>query len=631
MYLQDSANDGLGEVVRKISNQSVESTGSDQTQQSQGSSVIINKKEAGKGKHEVRSQVINCIKTQNEGFNPNVLYNERKKQLLSRLNDECDDVGGSMNVRFRAADTGDNMSQPAMKTLYTSQQNMAKGRIELCGMDSDEEGDSEFEEGNDSDQSNIRIAPQEFIDDDFISSSYCDEDEFMLYSPPRSPPTEVDPKRLYGLFDFVGTDPQHCKLKRDEPVYLVNDEDSYWWLVKKLTKEERVSYERYRLQDNMNKITAQYDSDDEDGKIGFVPAECLETYGERLARLNCFKNEELERTNSMLATSKLDNSLSKKNSLKCGKMTKSVTFEGSLDDSDTESYNSIGRSLFENSNISILHSEINNFTLEEEMDEKTSEVLSDIYPSTVPLSINKNNKTTQNQMNELSSSQIGKESTTSKIQVLASENPESSILYSDSAFGKPVFSASFGETNVSIGSFSPDTPPLGHERASPKDAPMNENSVTFKRSDIMDRLNKVTSDIQEQLQIDDFESNSDLGSLLLGFEFSPNGSDYNVDDDDRIGKEIEQNSNLASQLSALESSQQIYSLAVEEDDESECKVDNSSSTPLTSTQSLNNIVNCKSSEKSGAQESVPVHEMFLPILGKLDQIANKLAELEELI
>ena len=31
------------------------------------------------------------------------------------------------------------------------------------------------------------------------------------------------------------------------------------------------------------------ESDEEDGKIGFVPAECLETHGERLARLNCFK------------------------------------------------------------------------------------------------------------------------------------------------------------------------------------------------------------------------------------------------------------------------------------------------------------------------------------------------------
>lgn len=58
-----------------------------------------------------------------------------------------------------------------------------------------------------------------------------------------------------------------------------------------MTKLERLK--RMRL--NGQEFQIDIESDEEDGKIGFVPAECLETHGERLARLNCFKNEELEK------------------------------------------------------------------------------------------------------------------------------------------------------------------------------------------------------------------------------------------------------------------------------------------------------------------------------------------------
>ena len=52
-----------------------------------------------------------------------------------------------------------------------------------------------------------------------------------------------------------------------------------------MTKLERLK--RMRL--NGQEFQIDIESDEEDGKIGFVPAECLETHGERLARLNCFK------------------------------------------------------------------------------------------------------------------------------------------------------------------------------------------------------------------------------------------------------------------------------------------------------------------------------------------------------
>lgn len=92
-------------------------------------------------------------------------------------------------------------------------------------------------------------------------------DDDFLPLPPRLPPRELDPNRLYALYDFQGPDPLHCNLKRDEPVELINDDDAYWWLVRRCA----------------------------DDKIGFALADILETPGERLARLNCWKNEEAER------------------------------------------------------------------------------------------------------------------------------------------------------------------------------------------------------------------------------------------------------------------------------------------------------------------------------------------------
>lgn len=86
-------------------------------------------------------------------------------------------------------------------------------------------------------------------------------DEFEY--PELPPPSELDPDKLYALYPFDGPDSSHCKLELDESCYLLNDEDAYWWLIK-------------RCRDN---------------RIGFAPAEILETHQERVARLNCWKNE----------------------------------------------------------------------------------------------------------------------------------------------------------------------------------------------------------------------------------------------------------------------------------------------------------------------------------------------------
>lgn len=103
---------------------------------------------------------------------------------------------------------------------------------------------------------------REVEEEEEFSEEEAEEDEDYQ---PLPPPQELDPEKLYALYAFNGPDPSHCKLDQDEPCVLLNDEDTYWWLVK-------------RCRDN---------------NIGFAPAEILETFPERLARLNCWKNENM--------------------------------------------------------------------------------------------------------------------------------------------------------------------------------------------------------------------------------------------------------------------------------------------------------------------------------------------------
>ncbi|KAI5952981.1 BUD14 [Candida theae] len=189
-------------------------------------------------------------------------------------------------------------------------------------MDTFDEGSTSYSDDDEvNGKKQMDFHEQEYDDDD------DDDDLIVPPSPPRSPPRDLDPTKLYGLYDFSGPDPSHCSLTRDEPVHLLNDDDNYWWLIKKLTKDEKIA--RYQ---ETNNATIDIDSDREDGKIGFVPAECLETHGERLARLNCFKNEEMEKL--------VENELQLiDRSAKGSKTVKAVTFENLgdfMDSSDEE-------------------------------------------------------------------------------------------------------------------------------------------------------------------------------------------------------------------------------------------------------------------------------------------------------
>ncbi|SCW00220.1 LAFE_0B12090g1_1 [Lachancea fermentati] len=102
-------------------------------------------------------------------------------------------------------------------------------------------------------------------DDDLTVDAEQNEDDDEDDYQPLPPPQEMDPDKLYALYPFQGPDPSHCQLYQDQSCILLNDQDSYWWLIKRC----------------------------DDGRIGFAPAELLETFPERLARLNCWKNENM--------------------------------------------------------------------------------------------------------------------------------------------------------------------------------------------------------------------------------------------------------------------------------------------------------------------------------------------------
>ncbi|KAG5417657.1 BUD14 [Candida metapsilosis] len=259
---------------------------------------------------------------------------------------------GSLSSSYNNNDIDDNglfSSEIQKHDIYASDEEEEEQAQEEEEEDEDEDDgyDVYFKAGNQSDN-DVVVDDDDYMDTfDDGSTAYSDDDDDHIHgedkqmdlfeyeyeedliippSPPRSPPRDLDPTKLYGLYDFSGPDPSHCSLTRDEPVHLLNDEDNYWWLIRKLTKDEKIA--RYQA---TNDESIDIESDKEDGKIGFVPAECLETHGERLARLNCHKNEEMEKL--------LENGLTLiDREAKANKNVKAVTFEnlGDLIDSDEE-------------------------------------------------------------------------------------------------------------------------------------------------------------------------------------------------------------------------------------------------------------------------------------------------------
>lgn len=420
-----------------------------------------------------------------------------------------------------------------------------------------------------------------------INENFSDDDlglepEMLLPPlPPRMPPRELDPDKLYGIYDFLGPDPLHCTLSRDEPVYLRNDLDNYWWLIQKLSKSERL------LLWNARGSEEDLFDDDEHGKIGFVPAECLETYEERLARLNCFRNENLDNDLDpnvpalLLEAIKpqpqvpstvdpMPVGLGRKGSIlkKAGAFrlnNKLVTFENLqdsriLDDPEME-FSDDDEVGFSDHYYTMTHEDLRagGDLVVPEADEKLSEVLSDVYPAEVPLQVSKKSRTKTAQKE-----------------------------YTLSDFDQP--NMHVREDHSSIGSFSPDTPQQ-------EPAKNHEDAGQVRRSVIIDRLQLVTADLADAGG--DATFGGELHADDLGLDADPEGM-------------IPDNQSLKTQLMEEVTTPRASILT-----HPDIKIGDSDS-EIT--------ISYSPREKKRIK---PVHDMFTPLLGKLDELTEKLAELEQ--
>ncbi|EEQ36311.1 putative bud site selection protein [Clavispora lusitaniae] len=325
----ESTNRLLHDLERKLS---VGSASSGYTATSHGS-VVRNTANAGLASHSIQSSVLRYL--QSSDFDANAVYADRQQKFATTFGREYSPVSRSSSERIRESDTESSRMDLRADSDERSEREEEMERIErgeggkggkggkagaadqtaqhpadppetpeqhydAVYSDSDPLGDilddSGEASGDASDASGSDAhsdfhnfdSPDAHSDADLYGDFYDDDFDPLPPSPPRSPPRDLDPAKLYGLYDFSGPDPSHCTLARDEPVVLVDDSDSYWWLVRKMTRAERAELAQKRG-------LSPPPPDADDGKVGFVPAECLETHVERLARLNCFRNEELER------------------------------------------------------------------------------------------------------------------------------------------------------------------------------------------------------------------------------------------------------------------------------------------------------------------------------------------------
>ncbi|KAI8887365.1 hypothetical protein K501DRAFT_330605 [Backusella circina FSU 941] len=97
------------------------------------------------------------------------------------------------------------------------------------------------------------------------------------------PDAEIDFDMVYALYTFAATVEGQASIVKGDALTLLDDTNSYWWLVKVLKTAE----------------------------IGYIPAEIIETPFERLARLNSHRNAQLTRPSSTDITIKITRTPSK--------------------------------------------------------------------------------------------------------------------------------------------------------------------------------------------------------------------------------------------------------------------------------------------------------------------------------
>ncbi|EGW33303.1 uncharacterized protein SPAPADRAFT_66281 [Spathaspora passalidarum NRRL Y-27907] len=667
----ESTNKLLHDLERKLAPFSPTASVSS-SQYTQTDSVVHNPNHAGLGKSTISSSVLQYIinnddddeedatkRIHNNIFDPNELFNERNNKFMTKFGKGYNDdkvhqqrkltrknslkvnqdrlVKKSSDASLNGHIVNDNTSVRSMEAIHVDNidddEDEDEDYISESNNDDDDDDydDSDLDSRNDEDTEDFEPSTPELnieklIDED-IETEQGDEEENLedLYlppSPPRSPPREIDPNKLYGLYDFSGPDPSHCTLQRDEPVHLINDEDNYWWLIRKLTKQERIERGLQEKGEDQEVVT-----DEEDGKVGFVPAECLETYGERLARLNCFKNEELEKKELPLEsveggeTEEGDNSVDSLSSRQNKKCNKSVTFEslGEITDDDDDEENEEDTLRRPPGFGYFIHDKITQD--EDKSDEKQSEILSDIFPET-PLNLPKHKRSSDKKPDKLN--------------------------IADDAFEELFIQPKRASLNtldeISIGSYSPDTP-------SKKEEPEEDDNSSLTRSIILDRLRKVTSDIQEQMDQTDTRSKEHIPEVeprkepiysenpyqRTARQYSGTSPEYTQPDSDNNTSILEEphdggDEQLSPNLQSLPTPENSSShLSLHKSKKESIDATTSSSledliiTPSTSVNSSSNDI------KNERRKSKPVHEMFMPILGKFDELAEKLAELDDIL
>lgn len=89
-----------------------------------------------------------------------------------------------------------------------------------------------------------------------------DDDESSILSIPND---SIDFDMVYALHSFAATVEGQANVVKGDSLYLMDDTNSYWWLVRVLKTQE----------------------------VGYMPAENIETPFERLARLNTHRNIEV--------------------------------------------------------------------------------------------------------------------------------------------------------------------------------------------------------------------------------------------------------------------------------------------------------------------------------------------------
>lgn len=111
--------------------------------------------------------------------------------------------------------------------------------------------ENDYEDVYESDQADHHRSIIEDEDDE-------DDDSSQLSIPNES----IDFDLVYSLRNFVATTEGQANVHKGDTLFLMDDSNSYWWLVRVLKT----------------------------GDIGYIPAENIETPIERLARLNKHRN-----------------------------------------------------------------------------------------------------------------------------------------------------------------------------------------------------------------------------------------------------------------------------------------------------------------------------------------------------